>query len=157
MNTRSLAVLLAVAALLAPLRAAAGALGDARSAGQNPAAYDGARALPEGDAVRASSTGDRRTPEQIAAAEQKRSGKPRPAAVAAPVPGADAEIKEEKKDPWISWPLAIRAIQGGIVGLLIGSLFGPVGLVAGPLIGAALFYGVSKYMSWKASKSGGDS
>lgn len=152
MNTRSLAVLLAVAALLAPLRAAAGALGEARSAGQNPAAYDGARALPEGDAVRASSTGDRRTPEEIAAAEQKRSGKPAAPAVKAPVPGDDLEVKPEKKSEWFTWPLGLRAIQGALVGLLIGSLFGMTGLIAGPLIGAALFYGVSKHMTDKAAK-----
>ncbi|PIR18508.1 MAG: hypothetical protein COV48_07155, partial [Elusimicrobia bacterium CG11_big_fil_rev_8_21_14_0_20_64_6] len=58
--------------------------------------------------------------------------------------GVDAENKAKEKSKWITAPLMIDAAKGGMVGLLVGSLFGPVGLIAGPLIGAALFYGLSK-------------
>ena len=150
MNTRFLVVLVAVVALLSPLLAVAGALGEAQNAGVNPASYDGARTLPEGDAVRASNRGDRRGRAAISA---NTPAKAQPAMVAAPVPGDDTELKPEKKSSWFTWPLGIRALQGGLVGLIIGSLFGPIGLIAGPLIGAALFYGVSKYMTDKESKA----
>lgn len=58
--------------------------------------------------------------------------------------GDDNEIKAKEKSKWITQDLMVVAAKGGMVGLLIGSLFGPIGLIAGPLIGAALFYGVTK-------------
>ncbi len=86
----------------------------------------------------------RDNPPDISGARQNISG-------SVPDPGKDAEIKEEKPKPWVTAPLLIRGAQGALVGLLLGSLFGPIGLIAGPLIGAALFYGVSKYMTDKES------
>lgn len=62
-------------------------------------------------------------------------------------PGADAETKEKEKSKWVTQDLVISAVKGGMIGLLIGSLFGPVGLIAGPLIGAAVSYGLTKITS----------
>lgn len=62
-------------------------------------------------------------------------------------PGVDAETKEKEKSKWITQDLVISAVKGGMIGLLIGSLFGPVGLIAGPLIGAAMSYGLTKITS----------
>lgn len=42
--------------------------------------------------------------------------------------------------------------KGALIGLVLGSLFGPIGLIAGPLIGGALFYGMQKYDAVKADK-----
>lgn len=61
--------------------------------------------------------------------------------------GKDAEIKPKEANPWFTMELGLAAVKGGMVGLLVGSLFGPVGLVAGPLIGAAIFYGMTKLQS----------
>ena len=63
------------------------------------------------------------------------------------VNGVDKETEAKKKSEWLTAPLIQDAVKGGFVGLLIGSLFGPIGLIAGPIIGAALFYGVTKVMS----------
>ncbi|MCR4296012.1 MAG: hypothetical protein NUW21_10785, partial [Elusimicrobia bacterium] len=69
------------------------------------------------------------------------------------VPGPDAVAKEKEGNKWLTKPLITTGIKGGLIGLLLGSLFGPVGLIAGPLIGAALFYGMSKYDEIKAEKA----
>ncbi|MEK7234148.1 MAG: DUF456 domain-containing protein [Elusimicrobiota bacterium] len=60
--------------------------------------------------------------------------------------------KQENKDKdseWLSRDLLGSAAKGAMVGLLVGSLFGPVGLIAGPIIGAAGFYGLTKLTSEK--------
>lgn len=64
-----------------------------------------------------------------------------------PPHGADAEAKPKEKSKWLTQDLLTSAAKGAMVGLLVGSLFGPVGLVAGPLLGAAMFYGLTKITS----------
>jgi hypothetical protein len=59
-------------------------------------------------------------------------------------PGVDVENKEKEKSKWLTSDLLTSAAKGAMVGLLVGSLFGPVGLVAGPILGGALFYGLTK-------------
>ena len=63
------------------------------------------------------------------------------------VTGVDAEAKEKEKSKWLTQDLLTSAAKGAMVGLLVGSLFGPVGLIAGPLLGGALFYGLTKITS----------
>lgn len=65
------------------------------------------------------------------------------ATVPAP-PGVDKENEAKKKSEWLTQDLLTSAAKGAMVGLLVGSLFGPVGLIAGPLLGGALFYGLTK-------------
>lgn len=75
------------------------------------------------------------------------SNKP-PVAANVPVPpGVDAETKEKEKSKWLTQDLIISGVKGAMIGLLIGSLFGPVGLIAGPLLGAAISYGLTKVTS----------
>lgn len=62
----------------------------------------------------------------------------------------DAKDKSMFAGPYFTKPLVFAGVKGALIGLVIGSLFGPVGLVAGPLIGAALFYGIAKYDASKA-------
>lgn len=62
-------------------------------------------------------------------------------------PGVDAETKEKEKSKWLTQDLVLSAVKGGMIGLLVGSLFGPVGLIAGPIIGAAISYGLTKITS----------
>ncbi|MBI2384575.1 MAG: hypothetical protein HYV14_01045 [Elusimicrobia bacterium] len=65
-----------------------------------------------------------------------------------PVPtGSDVENKEKEKSKWLTSDLLTSAAKGAMVGLLVGSLFGPAGLVLGPLLGGALFYGLTKITS----------
>lgn len=66
--------------------------------------------------------------------------------------GPDAVGKEKEGNKWLTKPLITTGIKGGLIGLLIGSLFGPIGLIAGPLIGAAIFYGMQKYNEIKEEK-----
>ncbi len=61
-------------------------------------------------------------------------------------PGVDKENEAKKKNEWLTADLLTSAAKGAMVGLLLGSFFGPVGLIAGPLLGAALFYGLTKIM-----------
>lgn len=58
--------------------------------------------------------------------------------------GKDAEIEAKKKNTWITAPLITDAAKGALIGLVVGTLFGPLGLILGPIIGAALYYGASK-------------
>lgn len=67
--------------------------------------------------------------------------------VPTPGNGVDVETKEKEKSKWLTQDLLTSAAKGAMVGLLVGSLFGPVGLIAGPLIGGALFYGLTKITS----------
>lgn len=64
--------------------------------------------------------------------------------VPTPGTGVDVENKEKEKSKWITQDLLTSAAKGAMVGLLVGSLFGPVGLIAGPILGGALFYGLTK-------------
>jgi hypothetical protein len=61
--------------------------------------------------------------------------------------GGDKEIAAKEKSQWVTQDLIVSGAKGAMTGLLIGSLFGPVGLILGPLIGAAIFYGVTKLTS----------
>ncbi|MBI5247686.1 MAG: hypothetical protein HY923_10940 [Elusimicrobia bacterium] len=58
-----------------------------------------------------------------------------------PKPGDDKEFVEKKKENLLAKPLLLAGLKGALLGLLIGSLFGPVGLIMGPIIGAALYWG----------------
>lgn len=69
--------------------------------------------------------------------------------------GPDATAKEEESTVANSWLMRTQlqtAAKGSLIGLVIGSLFGPIGLIAGPLLGAALFYGMQKYDAVQAAK-----
>lgn len=71
-----------------------------------------------------------------------------PVAGSVPTPnGVDAEAKAKEKSKWLTQDLLTSAAKGAMVGLLVGSLFGPAGLILGPLIGGALFYGLTKITS----------
>ncbi len=61
-----------------------------------------------------------------------------------------AKEKSMFAGPYFTKPLVGAGVKGAMIGLIIGSLFGPVGLIAGPLMGAALFYGIQKYDASKA-------
>lgn len=60
-------------------------------------------------------------------------------------PGSDTEggKKDEKKDP-NAWLAVKTGAVGAIPGALVGTFFGPVGVIVGAAIGFALFWGVSK-------------
>jgi hypothetical protein len=67
--------------------------------------------------------------------------------IAAKGTGPDVTAKEKAPSKWITQDLIVSGAKGALTGLLIGSLFGPVGLILGPVIGAAIFYGVTKLTS----------
>ena len=142
MNIRRLALLVALIVAPSFASAAGGALGDARGAAENPGAFDGGRNRPAGDAVKADSTGDKRTPAQIAADEQiladKRAG------LTAEL-GADKELDPPKPNEWTKKEHFIAGIKGGLLGLLLGSLFGFAGLGIGLAAGALIGYGMSRF------------
>ncbi len=120
MKIRVLPLLLA-ATLTAPPRAVAGeALAQARAASSDPANFDGGRARFEGNFMALGAT-----------------------TTLAP-PGADQETGTKKPNKYFNADLVTSAVKGSLIGLLVGSLFGPPGLIAGPVIGAALFYGLTK-------------
>lgn len=77
-------------------------------------------------------------------APAKPNGSKKEGAVANLTTGKDVENEAKKPNSWITAPLLTDAAKGALIGLVAGSLFGPIGLIAGPLIGAALFYGLSK-------------
>ena len=145
MNIRPLAWI--VAAMIAPSLAAASgaALGEARGAANNPGAFDGSKARPESDPVKAGSTGDKRTGAQIAADEQILADKR--AALTVKLPGADKELDPPKPNEWTKKAHFISGIKGGILGLLLGSLFGFAGLGIGLVAGALIGYGMSRFAS----------
>ncbi len=146
MNLRAL-LLLAAAVTIPASAFAGGAMGEARGAVENPAAFDGGSVRPDVGAVKAGSTGDRRSPEEIAASEQaKENARTRPN-LTVKAPGDDTEVKPPKPNPWTTAPLIRSAVAGGIVGLLIGSLWGFAGMGIGVLVGAALFYGLTKILT----------
>ncbi|MBI5247685.1 MAG: hypothetical protein HY923_10935 [Elusimicrobia bacterium] len=142
MNIRGLALLAAL--ISAPSFAAAGgALGDARGTAQNPGAFDGSKPRPEGDVVTVGSTGYKRTQAQVAADEQILADKR--AALTARTVGADKELDPPKPNEWTKKEHFISGIKGGILGLLIGSLFGGAGLLIGVLAGGLIGYGMSRF------------
>lgn len=130
--------LLAAAALLVPPQAAAVA-----PALEAPN-FDGARARPEGDFVRAGASTDGRTAAQIAKDEQAKADARARVAVATPTPGPDAEIAPPKPNEWLKSDHIISGVKGAMVGLLVGSLWGLTGLGIGLLIGGLIGYGLSK-------------
>ena len=54
---------------------------------------------------------------------------------------------EKKPNPWLAAPLIYDGVKGAVLGLLIGSFAGPVGMIAGAAAGAAFFYGLAKFKS----------
>ncbi|UPT75324.1 MAG: hypothetical protein M0D55_06420 [Elusimicrobiota bacterium] len=61
--------------------------------------------------------------------------------------GPDKEVPAKEKSKWFTQDLLTSGAKGAMVGLLVGSLFGPVGLIAGPILGGLLFYGLTKATS----------
>lgn len=143
MNTRVLPLLIAAAALTAPARAlAGGAITQARTVASDPANFDGARARPEGELVRAGSAADPRTAEQIAKDEQVKADAR--ASLAAATPGPDKEIEPPKPNEWLKSDHILMGVKGAMVGLLVGSLWGLTGLGIGILVGGLIGYGLSR-------------
>lgn len=145
MGMKALALPLLAAALAAGPSAvfAAGGLADARGAADNPARFDGALVRPESPAVVVGASTDHRTQEQIAKDEQVKSDARQSAAVKAN--GPDAEIVPPKPNPWLAGNHIRAGVKGGLIGMLVGSLFGLAGLGIGALVGAALAYGLSRF------------
>ena len=144
MDIRPLALLVAVMAAPSFAAAAGGALGEARGAAQNPGAFDGGKTRPESEPVKAGSTGDKRTPGQIAAEEQALANTRSAALTVRPI-GDDKELEPPKPNPWTKKEHFISAAKGGLLGLLFGSLFGFAGLGIGLAVGALLGYGMSRF------------
>jgi hypothetical protein len=122
------------AALSATARAAAPAL-------ETPN-FDGSRARPEADLVRAGSGTDHRTAEQIAKDEQVKADAR--ASLKAVAPGPDKEAEPPKPNEWLKSDHIIMGVKGAMIGLLVGSLWGFAGLGIGALIGGLIGYGLSK-------------
>ncbi|MEQ1918932.1 MAG: hypothetical protein ABL955_07005 [Elusimicrobiota bacterium] len=150
--------LMIVALLSAPLRAVAGgAITQARAVSNDSASFDGGHARSEGGLVRAGATSDARTPGQLAKDEQLLADARDAQAnrsIGNLTSGADVEGPKKIKTEWLSIPLVQTAVVGGLAGLVIGSLFGPIGLIVGPLLGAALSYGLSVHAANKAKAAG---
>lgn len=159
METRAFSVILVAVALIVPVHAvASGALTQAHTLSSDPASFDGARARPENDLVRTGSLQDKRSPEQIAKDEQvaadARAARAK-TGIGNLANGDNNEIKPKpKKVDLMSIPLAQTLFVGGLTGLLIGSLFGPIGLIVGPLLGAGLYYGLKIHAAKKAAAGG---
>lgn len=68
-----------------------------------------------------------------------------------------SKMKPKEEDTvansWLMRTQIHSFVQGSLIGLVIGSLFGPIGLIAGPLIGGALMYGMQKYDAVKADRA----
>lgn len=150
--------LLIVAILTAPLRAAAGgAMTQARAVSNDSTTFDGGHSRADTTLVRAGATNDRRTAGQLSRDEQvladARDARAN-SGIGHLAPGDDVEGPKKIKTEWLSIPLVQTAVVGGLAGLVIGSLFGPIGLIVGPLIGAALSYGLSVHAANKAKAAG---
>ena len=122
-KTRTLCLIIAAAALFAPAHALAGA----QPALNDPVNFDGARARPEKDPVRAGALTDNRTSEQIANEEQTK---------------ADARVDRTAPASTAELPVAPAAHADGIpndrlIGGLMGATFGLFG-------GGLLAYGLSR-------------
>lgn len=87
----------------------------------------------------------RKLPPEIAGEINPTGPKPKEeGAVANLTNGKDVETEAKKKNTWITAPLLTDAAKGALIGLVVGSIFGPLGIILGPIIGAALYYGASK-------------
>lgn len=99
------------------------------------------------------------TPEQT-----KQTGKDekKPHGVDADLASKTKEVPDTVANSWLMRGQIQTFAQGALIGLVIGSLFGPIGLIAGPLLFGALMYGMQKYDAVKADnaakkeKSAGD-
>ncbi|UPT75323.1 MAG: hypothetical protein M0D55_06415 [Elusimicrobiota bacterium] len=94
--------------------------------------------------MRAGTTGDRRTAEQIAADEQRLADQRSRAAMSARVHGPDKEIEPPKPNEWLKKDHIIMGVKGAMIGMLVGSLWGLTGLGIGILVGGLIGYGLSK-------------
>ncbi len=105
--------------------------------------FDGRRSRPDGDFVRAGSPARRWRARWTARNERANAAaRARRAAAVAP-PGVDHEAGATGPNQYSSADPVTSAVKGALIGVLVGSLFGATGLVAGPLVGAALFYGLA--------------
>lgn len=151
-------LLLIGAVLAAPLHAfAGGAISQARAVSGDASNFDGARAHSDSGLVRAGTGTDRRSAGQLARDEQVLADARDARAnnrVGNLTTGDDLEGPKKVKTEWLSIPLVQTAFCGALIGLLIGSLFGPIGLIAGPLLGAGLFYGLAVHAANKAKAAG---
>lgn len=139
MGMRALVLpMLIAAAFAAPARAAA------PGAGLEAPNFDGARARPEGDLVRAGSSTDGRTADQIAKDEQVKADARAQATLKASTPGPDKEIEPPKPAEWSKSDHIIMGVKGAMIGLLVGSLWGFAGLGIGVLVGGLIGYGLSR-------------
>lgn len=142
----SILPVMVVAALVAPVYAVAGgALNQARAVSGDPVNFDGARAHPEGSLVRADAKTDTRTAEQIAKDEQAKADAR--LNLTATTSGPDNEIAAPKPSEWLKREHILSGVKIGLVGLLIGSLWGMTGLGIGILVGGLLGYTLSRIMS----------
>lgn len=130
--------MLIAAAFAAPVRAASPAVN------LEAPNFDGARARPEGDLVRAGSGTDRRTQEQIAKDEQVKADARAQASLKASAPGPDKEIEPPKPAEWSKSDHIIMGVKGAMVGLLVGSLWGFAGMGIGVLVGGLIGYALSR-------------
>ena len=146
-------MLIAALAVAVPsLAHAAGAIGQARTVSAGGTTFDGGLPRPEEDLVTAGTPGKPLTPAEVAKEEQARANARRRSPVASTT-GPDAEFKEPPPSKWFTAPLVYTGVKGALIGLLIGSLFFPAGLILGPLVGAVLFYGLQKHANDKAEKA----
>lgn len=144
MISRVMPMVLAAAALCAPLSAfAGGAAGEARGVAADPNRFDGALARPDAAPVRAGTSGDRRTAAQIAADESALEQARRPTLAAKSI-GEDKEIEPPKPNEWLKSDHIIMGVKGAMIGLLVGSLWGFAGMGIGVLVGGLIGYGLSK-------------
>ncbi len=65
---------------------------------------------------------------------------------------ANTKVPDTVANSWFMKGQIQTFVKGSLIGLVIGSLFGPIGLILGPLIGGALLYGMQKYDAVKADK-----
>jgi hypothetical protein len=146
MKVRVLSIMLLAVALSSQAHAAApGALGQARGVSSDPLNFDGARSKPEAEAVRAGAAADRRTAGQIAMDEQTKADERSRANLTAKDSGADQEIAPPKPNEWLKRAHIFSGMKGGLIGLLIGSLWGLTGLGVGVLVGGLIGYSLSRF------------
>lgn len=138
-----LPMMIVAAALSAQAHAAGGALSQARTVANDPVNFDGGRTRPEGDLVPVGASTDNRTAPQIAKDEQARADAR--ARTTNPPLGADVDRPPKKENEWLKAGHITSGVRGALVGLLIGSLWGLMGLGIGALIGGLIGYGLSRF------------